>query len=215
MANAAVKQMQQALKVYAQGTGYSAADPGAVDGVVGTRTINAVIAMVPLLPSMPDEVKALAPLGPLIMTSADARSRATTFITRHASKIHAGIVGLAAYQVAVGGQSTNTGSGTPPRWLPVGPTAQTPPVAPSSSAIFFYDRRRNVYRVAARIGLSGLGAASYVEVAPSPTRPAGTEVTRTEFMTLTGRWYATWWGVGLMVAGGAAAVGGAYAVTRR
>lgn len=209
MANAAVKQMQQALKVYAQSTGYSAADPGATDGVVGVRTINAVIAMVPLLPSMPDEIKALAPLGPLIMTSADARSRATTFITTHASKIHAGIVGLAAYQVAVGGKPTNVSTETPPRGLPVGPTAQTPPVATTGTAIYFYDRGRNAYRVAVP------RAGGYVEMAPSPTRPLGNEVTRTQFLTAVGQWYATWWGLGLLAAGGLAATTAVVVVVRR
>lgn len=124
MANTAVKQMQQALKVYAQGTGLVAADPGVADGVVGTKTITAVLTMIPLLPGMPSELKVLVPLGPLVLTNADARSRAVKFITSNAGKIHAGIVGLAAYQIAVG-QTPQVPGGTVV-WNP----GAIPPVAP-------------------------------------------------------------------------------------
>lgn len=207
----AVKQMQQALKVYAQGTGYTAADPGAVDGVVGNQTINAVIAMVPLLPGLPDEIKALAPLGPLIMTNADARNRAKSFITAQASKIHSAIIGLGAYQIAVGKTPTSQTPPSPPRWLPVGPTSggsDAPPVG-AGTAIYFYDRGRNMYRVAVP------GAGGYVEVAPSATRPLGNEVTKTQFLTAIGQWYATWWGIGLIAASGTAATLTVVAVARR
>jgi hypothetical protein len=121
--NAKVKKLQQALATYATVTGYAAANPGAADGFVGVRTINAVIAMIPLLPKMPSEIKALATIGPLIMIDNDARAKAAKFITDNADKITSGVIGLAAYQAGTGKLPTQTPTPTPTQ-LPVGPTAQ-------------------------------------------------------------------------------------------
>lgn len=46
-----VKALQTALKGYATKTGDAAADPGAIDGVVGTRTLSAVAAVITKIPS--------------------------------------------------------------------------------------------------------------------------------------------------------------------
>lgn len=100
--SAAVKSMQQVLATYAQGTGFSAANPGKIDGIVGQQTVSAVIAMVPLLPGLPSEVKTLAALGPIVFTSTSALNSAKAFITKNASKIRDGIIGLAAYQTIMG-----------------------------------------------------------------------------------------------------------------
>lgn len=211
--NPKVKQLQQALTTYARVTGFSAANPGAIDGVVGIQTISAVIAMIPLIPKLPDTVKAIAPLGPLILINSDARARATKFITDNADKITNGIIGLAAYQAGTGRLPVPVGPGN------VGPGGGGT-IMPSTT-IFFLDRKRRVYRIAvpSATGLFGVHGgnlgASYTEVAPSSTRPNGTEVTKTDFLTATGQWYATWWGIGILALGGAAAVTGTALVVRK
>lgn len=208
--NSNVKKMQQALATYAKVTGYAAANPGPVDGIVGTQTVNAVIAMIPMIPKLPSEIKTLATIAPIILVDADAMKRAKSFITSKAPEITKGIVGLAAYQAGTGTLPTPV---NPPTQLPVGPTAPGAATG-GSNAIFFYDTRRGAYRVAVPAGLMGLGAA-YREVAPTTVRPAGREVSRNDFYVATGQWYATWWGIGLLVAGGTAAVGGTALVIRR
>jgi len=100
--NANVKSMQQALIAYANATGFSAANPGLADGFVGAKTVAAVAAMLPLLPGIPSELKTITQLAPLIMASPDALKQAGTFITKHASTIRNGIIGLAVVQVATG-----------------------------------------------------------------------------------------------------------------
>jgi len=100
--SASVKSMQQALSTYAQGTGFTAANPGKVDGIVGAQTVNAVIAVLPLLPGMPSEIKTLAVLGPIIFSDPSALAKAKGFVTQHSGKIRDGVIGLAAYQVITG-----------------------------------------------------------------------------------------------------------------
>ena len=100
--SASVKSMQQALSTYAQGTGFTAANPGKVDGIVGAQTVNAVIAVLPLLPGMPSEIKTLAVLGPIIFSDPSALTKAKGFITQYSGKIRDGVIGLAAYQVITG-----------------------------------------------------------------------------------------------------------------
>lgn len=199
--SSAVKNMQQALHAYATTVGFAPAEPGAIDGIVGDRTVNAVVAMVPLLPVIPAEIKSIAQLGPIALASPQVMAKAKTYIASNASKIRDGIIGLAAYQVATGK--------TPKPSLNINPLVVGVVVNPgsvSSSAIWFYDSWKRQYRVALPAGLQGLGAA-YVEVMPSATQPAGgTQVSRTTFLTQIGKWYATFWGIGAIattvVAGG-------------
>lgn len=100
--SASVKSMQQALSTYAQGTGFTAANPGKIDGIVGAQTVNAVIAVMPLLPGMPSELKTLAVLGPIVFSDPSMLAKAKGFVTQHAAKIRDGVIGLAAYQLITG-----------------------------------------------------------------------------------------------------------------
>jgi hypothetical protein len=207
-ANPQVKQLQQALTQYAKITGFAAANPGPADGFVGTQTLNAVIAMIPLLPKIPSEVKTLATLGPLLLINADAKAQAVKYVTQYAGMITNAIIGLATYQAGTGKLPTTQPPGTPatPTQLTVSTVLPTKLPGGAGQTIFFLDRGRGLYRVAVRVGFAGLGAA-YTEVAPSATRPAsGTEVTKSDFYKATGRWYATWWGISAIVGGGAAAL---------
>lgn len=100
--DANVKALQQALTKYAQGTGFTAANPGAVDGIVGLKTVTAVMAMVPLLPAVPSEIRQLAMLGPIVLSSPAALESAKSFVKKNANTLYKSVIGLAAYQVATG-----------------------------------------------------------------------------------------------------------------
>jgi hypothetical protein len=214
-----VKTLQKTLAAYAQATGFSAANPGAIDGFVGTQTINAVVAMIPLIPQMPSEVRALAILAPILMTDPSARKKAVEYVTKYADDIAKGIIGLAAYQVATGKlpttQTAPSGAGikTVGPYLPGSAWVASAPTG-SPSAIFFYDAGRGTYRIAVPAGLRGLSAA-YVELAPSGTRPGqGTEVSKTKFLNAIGDWYKTPMGITGIVLGSLAVVGGGVLVVR-
>lgn len=208
-----VKSMQQALHAYATAVGFAPAEPGAIDGIVGNQTMTAVIAMVPLLPVIPSEVKAIAQLGPIALASPDVAKQAKKYITSNAGKIRDGIIGLAAYQVATG-KLPKPGITT---LIPITVTAVQPGAAGGglTNAIYFYDTWRNTYRVALPAGLQGLSAA-YVEVGPTTAKPAaGTQVSRTTFLMQTGQWYKTTPAIAGFVATGIAALGGLTWAVRR
>jgi hypothetical protein len=210
-ANRSVAELQRTLAAYAKATGNVAANPGAADGIVGTKTILAVAAVLPYLPGLPQEIRILATLAPIAVAVDSAREQAKTIITKNASTITKGVIATAAYQAYQGKPPTGQ--------LPVtaGQAVVTMPngVA-TANAIWFYDPKRLVYRIAVPRGLGSLGAPAYVEVSASSTPPQnGYQVTKNDFMVKTGQWYATPWGIGLLVGGGGAALGGFALLIRR
>lgn len=230
-ADSSVAELQRTLKAYADLVHYPAADPGPVDGIVGTQTATAVLMVIPRIPKIPDEVRALAMLGPLALSNADLRAQMFKTITSYASYISAAIIAAQVGQAIVG-----DGSAAPPTvggkrpaavsaasqlvnmtmtgWqTQAAPGGGTIPTNPAS-AIFFWDFWTQRYRVAVPRG-AGLGAGgyvNYVEVAPAQSRPAtGTEVSRNAFMHATGKWWGTTAGIVGLTLGVVAAGGAAYA----
>lgn len=240
VSDSGVAELQRVLKAYVQITGYAPADPGTVDGIVGIKTAMAVIAMLPRVPGLPDEVRALAPVISLMLATEDGRSQAFGIIKRNAGTISKGIIAMEAYRVGTssptapppGTTPTSTSVKANTLWHPganinavtsgqVAPAITTAggaiPTNPAL-AIWFFDgfhffgfKNASVYRLAVpRGGLNGF--ADYVEVAPSASQPNfGTQVSRTAFMAAVGQW---WWTVPGMIAIGAALAGGGYAAYR-
>lgn len=235
-ADSSVAELQRTLKAYAQLSGYTPADPGPVDGIVGMKTALAVLMVVPRIPKVPDEIKAIAALGPLALSNDDMRDSVFKAITRYAGYISAAIIAAQAYQAVnnAGGPTTpptptGTGGKKPGQYANIqmqmvnavtGWQTQTTPsggAVPTNptSAIFFWDFWTQSYRVAVPRG-PGLGAGgyqNYVEVSSAKSRPAmGTEVNRNTFMSATGKWWGTTGGiigiaVGVVGAGAGAVVG--------
>lgn len=230
--DSSVAELQRTLKTYAQLTQYPPADPGVVDGIVGTSTALAVIMIVPRVPRVPDEIKALARLGPLALSNDDVRVALFKAITSYASYISGAIIAMQVVTTATG-TAPPAGGGRPAHAL--APDAYTGAVTgwqvyttpggavPTNpaTAIFYRDFWTQSYRVAVPRG-AGLGAGgyvNYVEVSPAKSRPAlGTEVSRDTFMSATGKWWGTTVGIlGIAVAavgGGAGVYYGARALRR-
>ncbi len=231
-ADSSVAELQRTLKAYAQLSGYAPADPGPVDGIVGMQTALAVLMVVPRIPKVPDEIKAIAALGPLALSNDDMRTNVFKAITSYAGYISAAIIAAQAYQAVnnAGGPTTppttTTGGKKPGQYASVQQqmvnavtgwqTQATPdggaiPTNPTS-AIFFWDFWAQRYRVAVPRG-AGLGAGgyqNYVEVSSAKSRPAvGTEVNRNTFMSATGKWWGTTGGIIGIALGAAAATGSA------
>lgn len=210
-ANAKVAELQRVLATYARVTGFAAANPGPADGIVGTRTIMAVVAVAPNIPGLPSEIRALIPLATVILATTEGQAKAKDIITRNASNITKAMLAVAALQIANGQSPTGPKPGAIVPF-PIGPTAN----GGGQITIWFYDPRRQVYRRAVPRGLQGLGAAAYIEIAPSPTPPnSGTQVDKNTFLTQTGQWYATTWGIATIVGAGSIGLGGiGYLLTR-
>jgi hypothetical protein len=209
-----VAELQRVLKAYVQLTGYAPADPGTVDGIVGARTAMAVIAMLPRVPGMPEEIRALAPVMALLLATADGQKQAYGIITRNAGTISKGIIALEAYRIGSGATTPPTPTAASIKagtlWQPGGnpyavtSNTVTAPIVYTAGgaipgnpaqAIWFYDLFSRNYRLAVpKQGLSGFS--DYVEVAPSMSEPnAGVRVSRSAFMSATGRWWGTYLGM--------------------
>lgn len=231
--DSSVAELQRTLKAYAQLVHYAPADPGTVDGIVGVKTATAVLLVVPRIPKIPDEIKAVAMLGPLALANDDMRKEVFKLITNYASTISAAIIAAQVIQATTGGGSatsstTATGGKKPatnsiaallPGITAAGWQTQAAPgggIVPTNPAntIFFWDFWTQRYRVAVPRG-AGLGAGgyvNYVEVASAQSRPAmGTEVNRDAFMHATGKWWGTTVGIIGIALGAVAATGAAYA----
>lgn len=93
-ADANVKDLQLALAAYAAAVGYPAANPGVDSGIVDIPTTMAVVATIPRIPGIPDEVALLAyTVGPL-MLSEEGRARVFALIKDHAQLITGAITAI-------------------------------------------------------------------------------------------------------------------------
>lgn len=218
-----VAELQRVLKTYVQITGYQPADPGAVDGIIGVKTTMAVIAMLPRVPGLPAEVRALAPVLTLMLATAEGKQQAFDLIRKNAGSISKAVIALEAYRI---GTATGTPGTTPSTtaiktgalnyaaslvWMGAAPTPGGAVPAMPAASIWFYDSWKRTYRVAVPQGTLA-GFADYVEVAPAASRPNfGTEVGRGAFMSAVGQWWATPLG---MAALGVLTLGGGYAAYR-
>jgi lysozyme family protein len=116
----AVSGLQQSLKALAQVTGRVAIDPGAVDGIVGPRTMTAVVAGFSFIAEkLPNEAK-YAIQAALVVGSTTAQAK--ELVTRYASQLD--MATKAAILKYSGGGSQPT--------LPTTPTPASPPVPPPS-----------------------------------------------------------------------------------
>lgn len=222
--DSSVAELQRVLTTYAQITGFTPANPGPVDGIVGIKTTLAVVAMLPRVPGLPSEVTAMAPVIALLLATTDGQKQAFGLIQRNASTISRAIIALEAYRIGTASgtpgttpTTTSIKTGRPGGFITnaVFTAAPTPdgagvPTNPSM-AIWFYDSFQHKYRVAVpRVSL-GSSYVDYVEVAPAASRPTfGTEVTRLTFMSAVGKWWASPIGIAAIAGGVAAAAFVAY-----
>ena len=195
-----VKLLQSALKDYAVARNAPAVDPGAIDGIVGPKTISAVAAIIGSIKGVPSGIALAVRLavagGALIPQFLDGARRA---IESSAAVL---AIGVRLAMVVPGG-----GAGQIP--MPGGVPTGT---------IHFFDARLGRFRIAVPIGLAGFGEATHVEIAPVATAPTGSQpVTESEFLDKTDQkpWYKKpliWVGVGagLLVVGT-----GTYFIARR
>jgi hypothetical protein len=213
--NPNVAELQRVLAAYANATGYTPANPGPADGIVGTRTIMAVVSVAPRIPGLPSDIRALIPLAGILLATSEGQAKAKDLITKNASSITKALLAVAALSIASGGTPgastpTSPGSVIP---FPIGPTKL--PGGGGAGAIWYYDSKHGIYHVAIPRGLQGLGTAPYVEVASSMTPPAGTQVDKSTFLTQTGQWYKTTWGIATLVGAGSVGIGSVgYALSR-
>lgn len=105
--NPNVLTLQKSLKQFADARSYPTADPGTIDGIVGTKTLTAIIAIAPSLPKLPSFIKDALKFGPLLLLSDSTANPAKKLIADNASTINGAIVALQVYQ-------TVTGSPPPP-----------------------------------------------------------------------------------------------------
>lgn len=221
-----VAELQRVLKAYVAATGYAAADPGAVDGLVGPKTAMAVALVVPRIPDLPTAIKNMAPVMiMLIAAGGDKAASVYKLIRENASTIAGGIIAMEAYRAGAAAAASSSGAPAPTSMTATGTlpprsrfdaaltsalvSAAGSPAVPAMPAttIWWYDGAR--YRVAVPQGTSLGGYSGYVEVAPSATRPNfGTQVTRTDFLKAIGHWWATPIGIGGLVVGGLVVAGG-------
>lgn len=108
----AVQKLQVALKNLAQVSGKPIIDPGDPDGVVGSKTINAVIGSMTLLTRHLGALGGVISGGLAIYSIAD-RPKAVQLITQYASQLEQAAK-AAAIAVAQGAQSPATVPGTLP-----------------------------------------------------------------------------------------------------
>jgi hypothetical protein len=214
-----VAELQRVLKAYVAATGYAAADPGTVDGLVGIKTATAVAMMIPRIPDLPQSVRAMGPVILMLLATDDGRASVYKMIRENASTIAGGIIAMEAYRA---GTAASGGGSTPAQGTPAPRTrfsealttvlvsAAGSPAVPAMPTTTIWWYAGNQYRVAVPRSATLGGYTDYVEVAPSLTRPNfGTQVSRTDFFKAIGHWWATPIGIGGLVAGGLVVVGGA------
>jgi hypothetical protein len=213
-----VAELQRVLKAYVAATGYAAADPGTVDGLVGIKTATAVAMMIPRIPDLPQSVRAMGPVILMLLATDDGRASVYKMIRENASTIAGGIIAMEAYRA---GTAASGGGSTPAQGTPTPRTrfsealttvlvsAAGSPAVPAMPTTTIWWYAGDQYRVAVPRSATLGGYTDYVEVAPSLTRPNfGTQVSRTDFFKAIGHWWATPIGIGGLVAGGLVVVGG-------
>lgn len=150
--NAAVQGLQQSLKSLAQVTGRAAIDPGAVDGIVGTRTMSAIVAGFNIIAEkLPAEAK-YALQAALIVGG--QTNQAKELVTRYASTLDM------AVKAAILKYATGGGSSVPTPTQPAVNTAPVPPPSPMPSAAVSF-LKTPMGMAAAGVGVLGFGFLLY------------------------------------------------------
>ena len=125
MSSPAVFELQKVLAAYSKATNNPALSPGPIDGVVGDKTISAVITVTPMIPS---ELRAAIALLPVGLAFPDGRKKAVSIITNNAGYISKAIAATAIYRTIQGG-----GAVTPPITPILVQSMPMTPVSPVSS----------------------------------------------------------------------------------
>lgn len=95
--SAAVENLQRALTALAQAAGWPAANPGPVDGIVGPRTLSALIAVVTNINEIPSQVKyLLAPALAIALTNDRAQAEAKRLVEQYAAELTAAVTAAIA-----------------------------------------------------------------------------------------------------------------------
>lgn len=149
--NAAVQGLQQSLKSLAQVTGRTAIDPGAVDGIVGVRTMSAIVAAFNILAEkLPNEAKYALQVGLIV---GGQTNQAKELVTRYASQLDM------ATKAAILKYATGGGSSVPTPTAPATPAPVPPPSPMPSAAVSFLKTPMGM--AAAGIGVLGVGFLLY------------------------------------------------------
>lgn len=146
--NAAVQSLQQSLKSLAQVTGRPAIDPGTVDGIVGVRTMSAIVAGFNIIAEkLPNEAKYALQVGLIV---GGQTTQAMELVTRYASQLDM------AVKAAILKYATSGGASQPQPPVPASPSAPVPPPMPQPSpAVAFL--KTPLGMAAAAIGILGGG----------------------------------------------------------
>lgn len=111
--SAAVENLQRALTALAQAAGWPAANPQGVDGIVGPRTISAIIAVVANISEIPSSVRyLLAPALAIALTNDRAQAEATRLIEQYAAELTVAVTAAIA-RYAGSSQPANQPSASP------------------------------------------------------------------------------------------------------
>jgi hypothetical protein len=126
-ANPAVSGLQQSLKSLAQISGRPNIDPGTVDGVVGIRTMSAIVAAFGIISDkLPSEARYALQVGLIV---GGQTTQARDLVTRYASQLDMAVK-AAILKLAQGGGAIPTPQ-TPAINQPVSPPAPQPNAAVS------------------------------------------------------------------------------------
>lgn len=198
-----VAMMQKALRDWSVSKNLPAADPGPIDGIVGSRTLTALAAVMGSIPKFPAAVKSIISMAIAAGTFKPDLLKPAFQAVTDAAKIIA--LAIRGGMLLVGGGGTS-------------------PIKYPSGTIYYFDAELGMFRVAIPMGTSlsgysGLGMATHQEVDPSVAEPSGAiRTNKGEFLTATGKtpWYKQPLAIVGLVAGGLAVVGtGAYVIMRR
>jgi len=202
-----VQELQQALRDLSTAAKFPAGDPGAIDGIVRPKTLQAIAAWAARIPRIPSAVRTLIPIATAafeyLPTSVQQDALAT--VQRHAREITVGVK-LLLTQYKRGPAQAPTGAPGAPETYPTG-------------TITAFSAKRGVWRIAVPIGLAGLAQATHQEIAPAAQAPAGVpQVQESKLEAQTGQaapiytkpWFWAAVGGGVLVLGG-----GAYLLLRK
>lgn len=119
--SAAVQRLQQAMKSLSQAANWPAADPGPIDGIVGSQTTTALLVIINTVKEVPSSVKtALSTALIAAQANANARAEAYSLVASYATALTTAILAAIARYAGSTQPSAPTSGG------PKTPIAQVP-----------------------------------------------------------------------------------------
>jgi len=111
--SAAIENLQNALTALAQVANWPSVNPGPVDGLVGTKTLSAVIGVISSIKEIPSSVRTvLGPILALAMTNDRAKAAAIKAVSEYAAQLTVGVT--AAIARYAGSSQPGSNPQTPP-----------------------------------------------------------------------------------------------------